>query len=88
VTYSAIKYWVSKEGRRPLKAEFYAGTGTLLKTGLFDTFKTVGGHLLATRLTLTDGIRKDRRSVLDYGEVTVRDLPDKYFDKNYMKTLD
>jgi outer membrane lipoprotein-sorting protein len=88
VTYSAIKYWVSKEGRRPLKAEFYAGTGTLLKTGLFDTFKPVGGHLLATRLTLTDAIRKDRRSVLDYGEVTVRDLPDKYFDKNYMKTLD
>jgi len=26
--------------------------------------------------------------VLDYGELTVRDLPDKYFDKNYMKTLD
>ena len=88
VTYSAIKYWVSKEGRRPMKAEFYAGTGTLLKTGVFDNFKDVGGHRLATRLTLTDAIRKDKRSVLDYGEVTVRDLPDKYFDKNYMKTLD
>src|SRR5438477_9029248 len=88
VTYSAIKYWVSKEGRRPVKAEFYAATGTLLKTGLFDNFKDVGGHRLATRLTLTDAIRKDRRSVLDYGELTVRDLPDKYFDKNYMRTLD
>jgi outer membrane lipoprotein-sorting protein len=88
VTYSAIKYWVSKESRRPVKAEFYAGTGTLLKTGVFDNFKNVGGHPLATRLTLTDAIRKDRRSVLDYGELTVRDLPDKYFDKNYMKTLD
>src|SRR2546426_220550 len=88
VTYSAIKYWASKEGRRPVKAEFYAATGTLLKTGLFDNFKDVGGHRLATRLTLTDAIRKDRRSVLDYGELTVRDLPDKYFDKNYMKTLD
>ena len=40
------------------------------------------------RFTLTDAIRRDRRSVLDYGEVTVRELPDKYFDKNYMKTLD
>ena len=88
VTYSAIKYWVSKEGRRPVKAEFYAGTGTLLKTGIFDNFKNVSGHLLATRLTLTDAIRKDKRSVLDYGEVSVRELPDKYFDKNYMKTLD
>jgi len=88
VTYSAIKYWVSKEGRRPVRAEFYAGTGTLLKTGTFDNFRDVGGHLLATRLTLTDAIRKDKRSVLDYGEVSVRELPDKYFDKNYMKTLD
>ena len=88
VTYSAIKYWVSKEGRRPVRAEFHAGTGTLLKTGTFDNFRDVGGHLLATRLTLTDAIRKDKRSVLDYGEVSVRELPDKYFDKNYMKTLD
>ena len=88
VTYSAIKYWVAKDGRRPVKAEFYAGTGTLLKTGVFDNFKDVAGHTLATRLTLTDAIRKDKRSVLDYGDVTIRDLPDKYFDMNYMKTLD
>jgi intracellular septation protein A len=88
VTYSAIKYWVSTDGRRPVKAEFYAGTGTLLKTGVFDNFQNVGGHPLATRLTLTDAIRRDKRSVLDYGEVTIRELPDKYFDKNYMKTLD
>jgi outer membrane lipoprotein-sorting protein len=88
VTYAAIKYWVSKEGRRPVRAEFYAGTGTLLKTGLFDRFRDVGGRPLATRLTLADAIRKDRTSVLDYGEVTVRDLPDKYFDKASMKTLD
>ena len=44
--------------------------------------------MLATRLTLVDAIRKDKRSVLDYGEITVRDLPEKYFDKNYMKSLD
>ena len=39
-------------------------------------------------MTLVDAIRKDRVSVLDYGEVTMRPLPDKYFDKNYMKVLD
>ncbi len=89
VTYAAIKYWVTKEGRRPLKAEFYAGTGTLLKTGQFGGFKDVGaGRMLATQLTLVDAIRKDRHSVLDYGSITIRDLPEKYFDKNYMKSLD
>ena len=88
VTYAAIKYWVSKEGRLPTRAEFYAGTGTLLKTGVFGEFKRISGHLLATRLTLVDAIRKDKTSTLDYGEITIRDLPDKYFDKTYMKTLD
>jgi hypothetical protein len=88
VTYAAVKYWVSKDERRPVRAEFYAGTGTLLKTGSFQNFKDVGGRTLSTRLTLVDAIRKDRTSVLDYGDITIRDLPEKYFDKNYMKTLD
>ncbi|HET7341173.1 MAG TPA: outer membrane lipoprotein-sorting protein, partial [Methylomirabilota bacterium] len=88
-TYAGIKYWVTRDGRRPHRAEFYAATGTLLKTGTFESFKEiVPGHTLATRLTLVDGIRKDKRSVLDYGAITVRDLPEKYFDKNYMKSLD
>ena len=89
VTYAGAKYWVSKDGRRPVKAEFYAATGTLLKTGTFSTFReVVPGRPMATRLTLVDGIRKDRLSVMDYGEVIVRDVPEKYFDKNSMKSLD
>jgi len=90
VTYAAIKYWVSADQRRPLRAEFYAGTGTLLKSGVFGNFKDIGGagHPVATQLTLVDAIRKDRRSVLDYRDLKIRDLPDKYFDKTYMKTLD
>jgi len=89
VTYAAVKYWVARDSRRPVKAEFYAATGTLLKTGTFERFREVlPSHLLATRLTLVDGIRKDRRSVMDYGEIVVRDVPEKYFDKNSMRSLD
>jgi len=88
VTYAAIKYWVARDQPRPVKAEFYAGTGTLLKTGGFDPPRDLDGRRLVTRLTFVDAIRKDRKSVMDFGEVKVRDLPEKYFDKNYMKTLD
>jgi outer membrane lipoprotein-sorting protein len=88
VTYAAVKYWVSKDGRRPVKVEFYAGTGTLLKTGTFANFKEVAGRVLATRLTLVDAIRKDRTSILDYGDIAIRDVPEKYFDKNFMKSAD
>jgi hypothetical protein len=85
VTYAAIRYWVSRDRRLPVKAEFHAATGTLLKTGEFGEFKDFRGRPLATRLTLTDAIRRDRTSVLDYGAIVLRDLPEKYFDKNYMK---
>lgn len=88
VTYAAVKYWVARDESRPVKAEFYAGTGTLLKTGLFGDLRDVGGRRLVTRVTFVDAIRKDRRSVLDFRDVSVRDLPDKYFDKHYMRTLD
>jgi hypothetical protein len=88
VTYAAIKYWVARDGFKPVRAEFYAGTGTLLKTGAFDQYREIGGRTLATRLTLVDAIRRDRKSVLEFSDLRVRDLPDKYFNKNYMKSLD
>ena len=88
ITYAAIKYWVAHDGFKPMKAEFYAGTGTLLKTGTFGAFREINGRMLATRLTLVDAIRKDKKSVLEFSDLRIRDLPDKYFNKNYMKTLD
>jgi outer membrane lipoprotein-sorting protein len=88
VTYSAIRYWVAKETFHPMKAEFYAGTGTLLKTGSFEQYKEHGGRLRPTRLTLVDAIRKDVKSTMDFSDLRIRELPEKYFNKNYMKILD
>jgi len=88
VTYAAIKYWVTTETFLPVKAEFYAGTGTLLKTGSFDAYTELAGHLRLTRLTFVDAVRKDMQSTMDFSNLRVRALPDRYFDKQSMKTLD
>ncbi len=88
ITYAAIKYWVAKETFHPTKAEFYAGTGTLLKTGTFEEYRESGGRLRPTRLTLVDAIRRDHKSTMDVSNLRIRELPDKYFNKTYMKTLD
>jgi len=88
VTYASIKYWVAKESFRPAKAEFYTLSGKLLKTGHWDNDQTVNGGLRPTRLTLVDGIKTDARSILDYSNFHLQDLPDKMFNKNYMKQLD
>jgi outer membrane lipoprotein-sorting protein len=88
VTYAAIKYWVATETFHPVKAEFYAGTGTLLKTGSFEAYTELAGRLRPARLTFVDAVRKDCKSTLAFSNLRVRELPDKYFDKSYMKTLD
>lgn len=88
VTYSAIKYFVARETYRPVKAEFYAGTGVLLKVGTFAGYREFGDRLRPTKLILEDAVRKGVVSTMQFSDLRVRDLPEKYFNKNYMKSLD
>jgi len=88
VTYSAIKYFVARETFRPVKAEYSAGTGTLLKVGTFGEYREFGDRLRPTKLVLEDAVRKGVVSTMQFDNLRVRDLPEKYFNKNYMKNLD
>jgi hypothetical protein len=88
VTYASLLYWVAKDSFRPMKAEFYTLSGKLLKTGYWDNDQVVNGGLRPMRLTLIDGIKNDARSILDYANLRLQALPDKMFNKNYMKQLD
>ena len=88
VTYASILYWVAKDSFRPVQAEFYTLSGKLLKTGHWDNDQMVHGGLRPTRLTLVDGIKTEARSILDYSNWRLQDLPEKMFNKNYMKQLD
>ena len=87
VTYHKVLYWVNEKNGRPYKAEFYALSGRLLKTGYYQEFRTLGGETRPTRLVIEDSLRRGRRSVLDYREMVMRDLPDKMFTKDYLKKL-
>jgi len=88
VTYAAIQYWVAKNSFRPVKAEFYTLSGKLLKTGDWGNDQVVNGKPRPMRLTLVDGIQKDAISILDYSNLRLQHLPEKMFNKNYMKQLE
>ena len=87
VTYRRVVYWVNAANYRPLKAEFYALSGRLLKTATYQEFEMIGGQVRPTRLTIDDALRRGNRSVLDYSNMVERDLPDKVFTKDYLKKL-
>lgn len=88
VTYASVKYWVAKESFRPMKAEFYTLSGKLLKTGSWENYQLVNGQSHPMRLTLIDGIKKDSISILDYSNFRLQNIPEKLFNKNYMKQLE
>lgn len=88
VTYQRVVYWVNPKNAWPLKAEFYSLSNRLLKKCSYENFQTLAGRLRPTRLVMEDALRGGEKSVLQYGEMKLRDLPDKIFTKDYLKKLD
>lgn len=88
VTYHRVLYWVKQSNHWPHKAEFYSLSNRLLKTCRYDRFETLAGRLRPSRLVMEDALRKGEQSVLDYGSMKLRDLPDKVFTKDYLKKLE
>lgn len=88
VTYQRVVYWVNEKSGWPLKAEFYSLSNRLLKKCSYENFQTLAGRVRPTRLVMEDALRSGEKSVLDYSEMKLRDLPDKIFTKEYLKKLD
>ena len=87
-TYPRVKYWVRQADFFPFKAEFYSLSDRLLKTCVYDSYKPLGGRTRPTRLVMTDALKADSQSVMEYSDMRNRDLPDKVFTKEYLKKLE
>lgn len=88
VTYPKVVYWVRADNGHPHKAQFYALSGRLLKTCVYEAFRELGGRVRPTRLVMTDALKSADVSVLEYSNLQRRDLPDRMFTKDYMKRLE
>ena len=88
VTYQRVVYWVRESDSAPRRAEFYSASNRLLKTCTYDKFEKVLGKMRPMRLVMEDALRSGEQSVLEYGGMKLRDLPDKVFTKDYLKRLE
>jgi outer membrane lipoprotein-sorting protein len=86
VTYHRVLYWIDAADYKPYKAEFYTISGRHLKTCWYQMFSQVVGALRPTTLIMEDAL-KGEKSVLEYTGFLMRDLPEKYFTKDYLKKL-
>lgn len=87
VTYQRVLYWVELATKRPQKVEFYTVSKRLMKSGVYENFKDMGGVVRPARLVLTDQLRKGEQSVLEYTGLKKREIPDKVFSKEFLRKL-
>lgn len=87
VTYSRVLLWVNVADYRPYKAEFYSLSKRLMKTATYENFKPMAGKIRPTRLVMEDALKPGEKSVMEYSQMRLRDLPDKVFSKDYLKKL-
>jgi outer membrane lipoprotein-sorting protein len=87
VTYHRVKLWVMKDTFYPLKGEFYAFSGKLLKICYYTKYKKILGKMRPTRLVLDNPLVRGQRTIIDYYNMKKASFPDRVFTKNYMKKL-
>ena len=86
-TYKRIDYWVEKETKRPKKAEIYLISGKHYKSISFDRYEETAGRTLLTQMTITDRLRDGRTTIMKYASYAEKELPEKYFNKDYLEKL-
>src|SRR3569623_1700202 len=87
VTYDRVLYWINQADNRPYKAEFYTRSNRLMKTCFYQNFTAMQGEQRPARLLMIDNLNQGNKSTLDYSGMTLKELPDKIFTKDYLKKL-
>ncbi len=88
VAYRRVKLWVRQRDAWPVKAEFYSVSNRLLKSCTYGNYREAAGRMRPTRLVMTDALKQDEVSVMEYADIRARSLPDRVFSKEYLKKLE
>jgi len=85
VAYDRLKMRVDRASLTPTEIECYAASGLLIKTLRFKDVKDFGGGLKRPATMETDSpLHKGYKSVMLYGSIKSRELPDEVFTLDYL----
>jgi outer membrane lipoprotein-sorting protein len=85
VAYDRLKMRVDRASLTPTEIECYAASGLLIKTLRFKDMKDFGGGLRRPATMETDSpLHKGYKSVMLYGSIKARTLPDEVFTLEYL----
>ena len=84
-TYGRILLWADAANDRPLKAEFYAPGGKLLKTAVYKDYRLVLGKSRPMRTEIVDDVRTGDATTLDETNLHIDNRPDSDYEKDNLK---
>ncbi|WP_206957875.1 outer membrane lipoprotein-sorting protein [Trinickia acidisoli] len=83
-TYHAIDLWLDSVTDRPVKARFYAESGTVLKVSYFRRFQAELGLVRPTEIVIIDGLDPGWVTVMRYSNYAWRNIPDAWMQRDYL----
>lgn len=87
VTYSSLRYWVDRDSHQPVKAEFHADSGRLLKTAYYRRFQPHLGALRPTEVVILDAISANLVTVLRYSDFRTDQIPASWFTREGLSSI-
>jgi len=88
VSYQKVVFWLEdKAPYKPLRSEYFARSGKLLKTADYKAFKTFDGELKIHKMLLTDPIIKGSYTWMLFDNYRASELPDARFSKEAIVNL-
>jgi hypothetical protein len=86
-TYNEVEYWVEQETHYPIKAKFYADSGGLLKVLYYRNFTKRGERVSPAQAVIVDAVDSALVTVVDIGDLHFQDIPDSWFQRDYLPHL-
>lgn len=81
VVYPAITYWIEQGSSRPVKAQFHADSGRLLKTAYYRRFEEHLGQPRPTEVVIIDGVDPALVTLLRYSGFRPSHAPASWFSR-------
>ncbi|TKF21567.1 outer membrane lipoprotein-sorting protein [Vibrio genomosp. F6] len=82
-SYQVITLWLSAESDFPIKADLYLRSGKMAKQAWFKKGLR-DGLTSVVAMTLLDKIQPSKKTVIEYQDISVQSLDDKYYNPAYL----
>ncbi len=87
-TYDRVDYWVERGSYLPIKGDFYSVSGRLLKVAYYRNFREVLGRVRPTQVVIIDAVDTALATVATYRDYGYQDIPDTWFQRDYLPHLE